>query len=135
LYSARTSKCNRYNLTTWGERGEEKKIEGGRRGGKEKKREHPHVSLALSPFLSLPLSNERMHERLLQTVESGERVLPWGSLFRAIDFHLLPSAHPTPLATVSEGERGIERWRWNESEIDGWLFSLASFLSLFLSLP
>jgi len=76
-----------------------------RRGGKEKKREHPHISLALSPFLSLPLSNERMHERLLQTVESGERVLPWGSLFRAIDFHLLPSAqrHWRPWAREKEG--------------------------------
>ncbi|KAG5328198.1 CELF5 protein, partial [Acromyrmex charruanus] len=39
-----------------------------------------------------------MHERLLQTVESGERVLPWGSLFRAIDFHPPPTISP-PNAT------------------------------------
>lgn len=55
-------------------------------------------SLSLSLSLSLPLSNERMHERLLQTVESGERVLPWGSLFRAIDFHPPPTIRP-PNAT------------------------------------
>lgn len=56
------------------------------------------LSIALSLSLSLPLSNERMHERLLQTVESGERVLPWGSLFRAIDFHPPPTISP-PNAT------------------------------------
>lgn len=66
--------------------------------------ENTPMSLSLSlylPFslsLSLPLSNERMHERLLQTVESGERVLPWGSLFRAIDFHPPPTISP-PNAT------------------------------------
>jgi len=56
------------------------------------------LSLSLSLSLSFLLSNERMHERLLQTVESGERVLPWGSLFRAIDFHPPPTISP-PNAT------------------------------------
>jgi len=72
----------------------------------ERKREgtraSPHLSLSLSLSLFLSISllllNERMHERLLQTVESGERVLPWGSLFRAIDFHPPPTISP-PNAT------------------------------------
>lgn len=70
--------------------------------------------LALARRLSLPLSNERMHERLLQTVESGERVLPWGSLFRAIDFHPPPTISP-PNAT-GDRERGRARERTTEME-------------------
>lgn len=66
----------------------------------EEKRGSENTPMSVSVFLSLslPLSNERMHERLLQTVESGERVLPWGSLFRAIDFHPPPTIRP-PNAT------------------------------------
>lgn len=97
--------------------GEAKEIEGGRREGKRGSERVPSMSLSLllSAFarrLSFPLSNERMHERLLQTVESGERVLPWGSLFRAIDFHPPPTISP-PNAT-GDRERGRARERATE---------------------
>lgn len=90
-------------------REEAKEIEGGRREGK---RDNILASLSLSR-LFLPLLNERMHERLLQTVERGERRCCLGVHYSGllISIQLLPSAHPTPPATVSKGERGIERWR------------------------
>lgn len=100
--------------------GEAKEIEGGRREGKRRSaREYPrHFSLSLSlgarsRRLSFPLSNERMHERLLQTVESGERGCCLGVHYSGllISIHLLPSAHPTPPATESKGERESERRR------------------------
>ncbi|CAL7937449.1 unnamed protein product [Xylocopa violacea] len=56
--------------------------------------------------------NERMHERLLQTVESGARVLPWGSLFRAIDFHPPPTISPPN--TTNDQERKRRRARTSE---------------------
>lgn len=96
-------------------RGETKEIEGGRRSERV-----PLAILALSLSLgirsrrlSLPLSNERMHERLLQTVESGERGCCLGVHYSGllISIHLLPSAHPMPPATESKGERESERRR------------------------
>ncbi|KOC65742.1 CUGBP Elav-like family member 5 [Habropoda laboriosa] len=51
-----------------------------------------------------------MHERLLQTVESGVRVLPWGSLFRAIDFHPPPTISP-PNTTNDQEEKRKRRGR------------------------
>lgn len=56
-------------------------------------------------LLSLSVWNERMHERLLQTVESGVRVLPWGSLFRAIDFHPPPTISPPNTTNDQERKR------------------------------
>lgn len=90
--------------------------------------------MARRELLSLSVWNERMHERLLQTVESGVRVLPWGSLFRAIDFHPPPTISP-PNTTKSKRERGEGRGRWDQKEIDGWPSSFFLCPSFFPSLP
>lgn len=76
-------------------------------------------------LLSLSVWNERMHERLLQTVESGVRVLPWGSLFRAIDFHPPPTISPP---NTTNDQRAKEKGSKNER--DGTRKRLTAALSL-----
>lgn len=69
--------------------------------------------MARRELLSLSVWNERMHERLLQTVESGVRVLPWGSLFRAIDFHPPPTISPP---NTTNGPRAKEKGRKDDGD-------------------
>lgn len=73
--------------------------------GVEKEKGSGRPWMARRELLSLSVWNERMHERLLQTVESGVRVLPWGSLFRAIDFHPPPTISP-PNTTDDQEQKG-----------------------------
>ena len=92
-----------------GWRREAKEIEG---NGREMERENEGKYETERQLVSLSVWNERMHERLLQTVESGVRVLPWGSLFRAIDFHPPPTISPPN--TTNDQEQTRKRARTSE---------------------
>lgn len=120
-------------------RGETKKIEGGRR---ERKRESDAAPPRLSHFLALFLSHSLFRTRGCMRDCSrpwrAERGCCLGVHYSGllISIHPLPSAHPTPPATVSEGEGEAERWRRNESArlTGGCSLSRASYLSFFLFL-
>lgn len=91
-------------------RGEAKEIEGGRREGKRGSESTRSLG---ARRLSLFLFRTRGCMRDCSRPWRAERGCCLGVHYSGllISIHLLPSAHPTPPATESEGEKENERWR------------------------